>query len=202
MTRRALVCAAVLAFGAGCEDVMPDLSWERMIDQERGKPYEASSYFEDGRLMQTPPPGTVATDAPRGDSERTYGRTAGREGDYVADVPIAVDRSLLTLGRRRFDTTCAACHGLTGDGDSIVARNMLLRAPPSLVRGAAAQLSAGRIFEVIGTGYGLMPSYAYELSIEERWAVVAYLRVLERSQAVALTALPPDVQRTARMVLP
>ena len=89
--------------------------------------------------------------------------------------------------------TCGTCHGPLGDGDSIVATQMSLRPPPSLHN--YANRAPGYIFEVATHGFGMMASYAAELSVEERWAVVAYVRALQVSQNVPVTDLPPDLRR-------
>jgi mono/diheme cytochrome c family protein len=100
-----------------------------------------------------------------------------------------VTRQLLELGRKRFDITCGTCHGPVGDGNSIVATQMSLRPPPSLHK--YSDRPPGYIFDVITKGFGLMASYAADMTVEERWAVVAYVRALQLSQAVPLTQIPP-----------
>ena len=105
-------------------------------------------------------------------------------------------RKLLDTGRKRYDITCGTCHGPLGDGDSIVARQMALRPPPSLHR--YVDRPAGYIYEVITKGFGMMASYAAELTVEERWAVVAYVRALQLSQSTPAVELPPDVASSSR----
>jgi mono/diheme cytochrome c family protein len=181
----------------GCENPVTAIGFERMVDQPRGKPFKASAYFADGRLMRSPPAGVVpfGTPAP---GPRSTGLTGNA---YVSALPIDVDRSLLERGRERFDVHCAVCHGLTGDGDSIVARHMSLRKPPSLVDEPVRSFPPGRVFGVISEGYGLMPSYAAALSVDERWYVVAYLRALTLAAHAELGTLPPDVRRKAEEAL-
>ncbi len=108
---------------------------------------------------------------------------------YAKTIPLPVTRQLLELGRKRFDITCATCHGPVGDGNSIVATQMSLRPPPSLHK--YSDRAPGYIFEVITKGFGLMASYAAEMTIEERWAVVAYVRALQLSQGATLDHIPP-----------
>jgi mono/diheme cytochrome c family protein len=186
--------AAMVLFALGCEQIFPDITWDRMIDQRRGKAYAASSFFADGKLMQAPPEGSVPADRTLGPSTLTEGRSGEQ---YVSAVPIAVDRALLQRGRDRFETFCAACHGILGTGESSVAHNMELRRPASLVSDPVRSFPAGRVYQVISAGYGLMPSYAAELPIHDRWAVVAYLHALQRSQATALASLPAAMRRQA-----
>lgn len=183
----------------GCEQALPDIGWERMQDQQRGKAYAASAYFPDGKLMQAPPEGTVPAD-------RTALPQPMREGlmgeQYVTTLPLPITRALLERGRDRFETYCAACHGIDGSGESIVARNMEQRRPPSLVDETLRAFPVGRVFQVISAGYGFMPSYAPELPVHERWAVVAYLKALQRSQSSPLASLPEASRRRAQEVLP
>ncbi len=72
---------------------------------------------------------------------------------------------------------------------------MPLRKPPSFLDPAARGWTDGRIFRAISQGYGLMPSYASRFGVEERWAVVGYVRALQASQGVPLRELPPELQR-------
>jgi mono/diheme cytochrome c family protein len=121
---------------------------------------------------------------------------------YVSTVPLPLTRAVLERGRSRFDIFCATCHGIDGSGESQVAHNMTSRKPPSLVIEPVLSFPAGRIFDVITHGYGLMPEYQRDLNVSDRWAVVSYLRVLQRSRAVALASLPEAVQRRAKEELP
>jgi mono/diheme cytochrome c family protein len=112
---------------------------------------------------------------------------------YVTTIPVPMTRKLLDVGRKRYDITCGTCHGMLGDGDSIVARQMSLRPPPSLHR--YTDRPAGYLYEVIAKGFGMMASYAAELTIEERWAIVAYVRALQLSQGTPAVELPADVRQ-------
>jgi len=185
-----LLAAALLC---GCDDsLLPSIDLERMIDQRREKPYGESSYFRDGRAMRRPPEDSV----PVTRQETAPGLAVGMtpRGDYLIRPPIPVTRPLLALGRLRFETYCAACHGIAGDGESIVAANMSLRQPPSLINARVQSFPDGRIYQIIVLGYGLMRPYTEDLTTsEERWATVAYLRALQLSQRVGvpLDSLPP-----------
>jgi mono/diheme cytochrome c family protein len=102
----------------------------------------------------------------------------------------AVTRALVLRGRSHFETICAACHGIRGDGDSVVAGKMILRLPPSLLEPRIRALSDEQLSEVIARGYGLMPPYANALPEEDRWATVAYVRALQIAQGVDVKLLP------------
>jgi mono/diheme cytochrome c family protein len=144
--------------------------------------------------MMLPPPGTVARTAPIDPPEFATGRTSA---GYVPQIPLAVDRGVLARGRNRFDLYCAACHGRLGDAASKVAENMTLRKPANLLTPPYLDYPPGRIAAAIAEGYGLMRSYAAELPVEDRWAVVAYVKVLQRSQHASLDELPAPIQQEA-----
>jgi hypothetical protein len=191
------LCFSTLAYA--CEQVTPDISWERMIDQQRGKAFRPSPYFADGKLMQAPPEGTVPASRPL----LAQPVREGLEGNsYVNRIPLTVTHTMLDRGRNRFEIFCATCHGIDGSGESIVGHNMELRAPPSLVADRVPTLPVGEVFQAISEGYGLMPSYASELTVNDRWAVVAYVRALQRSQGVPLASLPDSVRSRAQEALP
>ena len=158
--------------------------------QPKFAPYRESDFFDDGRAMRVPPPGTIPRERIIGNPALTEGIVGGQA---AARIPLPVTAELLRLGQRRFEITCATCHGVLGDGDSEVARKMSLRPPPSLA--AYADQPPGVLFRVISTGYGLMPAYGVEIPAPERWAVVAYVRALARSQRVPLDQAPPAVRQ-------
>jgi hypothetical protein len=191
-----LAGALPLLSSLGCDENILDPMADR---QPRARAYKESVFFSDGLSMWAAPEGTV----PRERITMKPVLTTGREGEtgqiaangervpsFARAIPLPVTRKLLDLGRKRFDITCATCHGPVGDGNSIVATQMSLRPPPSLHK--YNEKPPGYIFEVITKGFGLMASYAAELTIEERWAVVAYVRALQVSQAAPLDRAPPD----------
>jgi mono/diheme cytochrome c family protein len=202
---RASIALALIVLG-GCQGVLPNPDFERMLNQQRAKPYAAQSLLPYGRTLQPPPMGAVPYVEPA-----ARGRAAGQpevatgldpSGRDLASIPIPIDRPLLERGRDRFDTLCAACHGVTGDGQSEVARHMEHRRPPSLVDARVRAFPPGRIFRVVAGGYGLMPSYAWALDARDRWAVVAYLGALGMSQMARLDDLPAAARRQAEAALP
>ena len=185
---------------AGCDENILDPMADR---QQKSIRYKESPFYADGLSMRAAPEGTV----PRERITLNPRLTTGRDPDgplqpnmeplpnYVATVPLPMSRKLLDLGRKRFDITCATCHGPLADGKSIVATQMSLRPPPSLQDPKFVAKPAGYIYEVISKGFGLMASYAAELSVEERWSVVAYLRALQLSQNTPVGALPPEIRQ-------
>jgi mono/diheme cytochrome c family protein len=186
------IAALALVLCVGCE-ARPDrfpVGFERMRDQPRADAYERSRFFDDGSVMRQPPKGAVSQEI-------------GDEADARAldAVPIAITPALMGRGRNRYETFCAPCHDLDGSARSPVAINMQLRRPPALLDDRIRALSAGRVFQVITEGYGLMPSYAHQLSVDERWGVIAYVRALQLSQRATLAELPADVRAEAETAL-
>lgn len=185
----ALGLFALQALATGCTtaDIDP------MEHQPKVKPYAASTLFADGRAMRQPPAGTVPRERPL-EGPGVAASAAALAAEDVTALPVPLTRTLLERGRNRFDIYCATCHGLVGDGDSVVADKMALRVPPSLHTPHARGLTVGALYRVIAEGYGVMPSYRAELPLADRWAVVAYVQALQRSQ----NARPTDVPEAER----
>jgi hypothetical protein len=177
--------------------------------QPREHAYRPSDFFDNGLAMPGPVKGTVPRERKTMNPTLTTGIASytgqyAPNGDrllrYASRIPLPVTRELMALGRKRFDIVCATCHGPLGDGESIVAKQMALRPPPSLLK--YMNRAPGYIFEVETLGYGMMASYAAELTVEERWAIVAYVRALQVSQSVPASSLPPDIRRELEQEAP
>jgi mono/diheme cytochrome c family protein len=184
---------------AACnQSPIPDIDLERMIHQQKYLPYESSDLFADGKAMRAPPSGAIAHDRMTGDPARSNGMVEGR---YVEQIPVELTKTMLDRGHARFDIYCAACHGIAADGESMVAANMQLKRPPSLVNADVRAYPAGKIFQIVTEGYGLMRSYSDSLSIDDRWAVIGYLRALQLRSGVSLDNLPLAMQDRAKTEL-
>lgn len=192
--RIAVACMPLAACGRG--DHRRGWDWERMRQQPRYDVYEASRFFADSAVMQTPPAGTIAREQIVGQPLFTEGSEGGRD---ATTIPVRVTPALLTLGRSRFEIYCAVCHGAGGYGGSVVAANMLPPRPPSLRSPAMRALPPGRVFRVVTQGFGRMPSYATQLSVEERWALIAYLQQLQQSGRAGSPEARDDSVRAARL---
>jgi mono/diheme cytochrome c family protein len=171
--------------------VTPDPHLERMLTQEKVLPYHDDPLLPHGMTMQNPPDGTLPVDALLADPLVLEGVAQGR---WAARIPIAVDRATIEGGRRSFETYCAACHGILGDGDSVVAEKMDLRRPPDLLSDDLRGYPPGRVFQTIRQGYGLMPAYRVQLDVNAAWSVVAYVRALQRARGVRAQDLPPPIR--------
>ena len=189
--RGALLLLPVMLSAAACGDTT---IFDPMERQPKFKAFAANPQFEDGRAMRQPPAGTVPRERQTLRPEMTLGQA--RDGQVVGAIPVPVTRELLETGRAKFEIHCAVCHGLLGDGVSPVATQMSLRPPPNLHK--LKNPGAGHIFQVISNGFGLMAGYAAELTPQDRWAVIAYVEALRRSQAATLAEAPPDIQKRLR----
>jgi hypothetical protein len=155
-----------------------DWSLHRMQDQPRCDRFAATDLLPGGACAIQPPDGVVAWQAAE------------------PPPPPPLTRAVVDRGRDRFERFCAPCHGVAGDGDADVARVMTLRKPPSLVDAKVTGFSDDRIVTVIATGYGLMPAYASAVPLADRYAILYFLRALQRRE-IALDALPPDRREEA-----
>lgn len=181
MNARRAVSLGTAILVAACDgaQVRVDHALQRMRRQPRAEAYGASGVFADGMVMRAPPPGTVA-----------------REAQLDSAGAPAVTPALLARGSSRYGIYCAVCHGAGGWGGSVVGSNMVEHRPPPLRSGMAAELSPAEIYSIIRIGKGVMPAYATDLTVAERWAVADYVVSL-RGRA-ALT--PAERDDSARAV--
>jgi mono/diheme cytochrome c family protein len=161
-------------------DQWPEWAFPSMEHQPRPRPQSASNFFADGRSDRVPPAHTVARGSLRLDDHRY----AGKVGDQFAKgfpAGIAVDGKLLARGRDRYDIYCAVCHGANGDGNGIT-KKYGMGATPTYHDDRLRTMPEGEIYNTITNGKNTMLPYADKLSPDDRWAVVAYVRALQRSQ--------------------
>ncbi len=180
----ALAAAVSLSACLQQEDIDP------MTKQAKYKPFTQNAFFADGRAMRTPPANTVARE--RANAQTFSGRDDS--GQMIATNPFPLSAQFLATGRKQYDIHCAICHGATGDGHSLVSTQMSLILPPSLVNTAKRALTDGFIFNALTNGWGLMAGYAADMTTEERWAVVAYVRALQRSQGTTIADATADAR--------
>jgi mono/diheme cytochrome c family protein len=170
-----------------------------MDNQGRYKSQQSNPLFVDRRAMRAPVAGTVARGQLRADDAFERGIVGEA---YVEQFPFALDAPLMARGRERYDIYCAPCHGLAGQGDGIVARraDRLQQGtwvpPASLHDEPASTRPVGHIYNTITHGIRTMPAYGSQIPAQDRWAIVAYVRALQRSQRASLTDVPSE-QRSA-----
>jgi mono/diheme cytochrome c family protein len=101
---------------------------------------------------------------------------------------------MVERGRGRFNIYCSVCHGLAGYGDGMIVQRGFSK-PPSFHTDELRNSPASHFFDVITQGFGAMPSYRIQTTVEDRWAIIAYIRALQLSQRAPLDAAPPDVKQ-------
>lgn len=162
---------------------------QNMDFQDKYMPFGQSTIFDDARTMRLPPRGTVAQGQLKED-DRLY-RGQDEEGNFVTTMPIAVDMDVLKWGQERYNIFCAPCHDKSGSGKGIVVSRGLVP-PPSYHQDKLRAMSVGELYGVISNGVRTMPSYRHQIPVEDRWAIVAYIRALQRSQFAGASDVPED----------
>lgn len=172
-----------------------------MDSQPKFKPQAANPMFADTRAARPQVAGTVA----RGQWPRDEALHVGRvDGEWVSAFPVPLTEPLLRRGQERYGIYCAPCHGLSGYGDGPVSvRAERLQegtwTPSSsfhteLVRGRPA----GHLYNTIANGIRTMPAYGAQIPVDDRWAIVAYVRALQRSQHAPLADVPVELRGQLR----
>jgi len=199
---RALICVSLwlVLVCAGCR--------RDMQDQPRVKPLRGATFFADGLGSRQPIAGTIPRGYLRADNPELYtGKKSGAATatatpaqqqtanaqqpapgtqqnsfpDDVVEFPIPVTKEVVQRGRERYNIFCSACHGLTGNGDGMIVRRGFRRAA-SFNDDRLRQAPVGHFFDAVTNGWGAMPSYAPQIPVQVRWAIIAYIRALQTSQ--------------------
>jgi mono/diheme cytochrome c family protein len=103
-----------------------------------------------------------------------------------------VTPELLHQGQFRFNTYCSPCHDKTGSGRGIVPTRFPAWQPSNLMEDRVVQFADGDIFNVITNGRRTMPPYRFQITVADRWAIIAYVRVLQRAAHGTVNDLPED----------
>ena len=204
-----ITIAAVAVLGFRGEKTTNE-PWEIFPDMVRQMKVRAQApldFFADGRGPRMPVNGTVPigyempkarTSAtaqeshPQGFSIGTDYIDTGKMGNnWGTGIPIPVTRQLLQRGRERFNITCAMCHGATATGNGIT-KSYGLATVVTLQDDRIRKMSDGEIFNTITNGKNTMMAYGPSIMVQDRWAIIAYLRALQRSQNAAIADVPPE----------
>jgi mono/diheme cytochrome c family protein len=169
---------ALIAITAGCR--------QDMHEQPYYRPLAKSDFFADDRSARMPVEGAVARGDLREDNYLYTGRIGNNDGDYM---PFPVTAEDLARGRDRFNIYCAPCHGRVGDGNGFIPTRGY-RQPPSFHIDRLRKVPIGYFFDVDTNGYGVMPDYAAQIEVHDRWRIAAYIRALQLSQNAPATDIP------------
>jgi mono/diheme cytochrome c family protein len=168
-----------------------------MDQQVKSKTQATNPFFPDGRAMRRHPEGTVA----RGmleDGDAYYRGTTGVDTVFVDVMPVDVTPELMARGRERYAIHCAPCHGLAGDGDGLVHRRAQSLAegtwtpPTDLASQTVVERPVGHLYNTIRNGIRSMPAYGPQIDVEDRWAIVAYVRAIQLSRNASVGDVPQD----------
>jgi mono/diheme cytochrome c family protein len=201
-------------FAAGLGTLIAVFGWSRrssnrpleyyldMKVQPRYRGQSESKFFADGRSMRMPVAGTVpfggadylgSAGSPRLNPELLQAEDdlyrGQSNGKWVTTFPVKLDAALLDRGENRFNTHCAVCHGKTGAGNGITAQHGFVGIA-NLHQDKYRAMPVGEIFNTITNGKGLMAPYGHQVTPADRWAIVAWVRVLQRSQHARIEDVP------------
>ncbi len=163
-----------------------------MDSQEKYKAQSENNFFEDGSAMRPPVEGTVARGHLREDVEFYQGKNI--KGDFIKKLPVDIDMELLERGQERYNIYCSPCHSRVGDGRGIMVSKGYLP-PPSFHIDRIREMLDGQIYDVITNGVRNMPSYRHQINPDDRWAITAYLRALQRSQNASADDVPDEIRK-------
>ena len=169
---------------------IPDMDWQMKFKTQKKNPF-----FADGRSMRPEVEGTVAVGELR-DDDHFYRGKIGKEWARTFPAQVPASRETLDRGRERYDIYCAPCHGLTGTGQGIISRRAMNLAegtwvPPTSIHGAPMRHKpVGDFFNTITNGIRNMPPYGHLINPADRWAIVMYMRALQRSRETTVADVP------------
>jgi mono/diheme cytochrome c family protein len=179
----------------GCTSSRPPIHLNpSMDDQPKVRAQTASTFFYNGASMREPVPGTVPIGGLKEDTAFFTGKAA--DGQFVAAIPHAVDEALVERGRQRYVIYCQPCHDARGDGKGILFQRGNVPTA-TFHQDKILKYTDGQIFDVITNGTGLMAAYRWPIPPADRWAIVAYVRELQRKRlasATGATSAPADVK--------
>ena len=176
--------------------IFPDMKRQLKL-----RPQTANSFFADGFSSQLPQEGTIAQTGPTiiggkeiysfDDVPVNTGKVTGKT-NYVELNPMPITAPLLARGQRQFTIYCTPCHGQSGMGDGITKKIGAMAVVASLHDKRIVEMPDGELFSIVTNGKNLMGAYGPQISVEDRWAVIAYLRALQLSRLGSVDDLTPE----------
>ncbi len=199
-----LVVVSIAGLRGGKSRRPPIELFPDMDRQPKLRPQAHNSLFADQLSSRLPVEGTVPRSRPTvlegkeiypfEDNPLNTGRVPGTT-NFVETIPLPVTEQLLTRGQQRYVINCAPCHGVSGDGKGITSKYSML-AMANFHDARLVKMPDGEIFNTITYGKNLMGGYGPNVTITDRWAIVAYVRALERSRLALLDDVP-EAQRSS-----
>lgn len=178
--------------------IFPDMEWQLKL-----RPQKPSGFFANGRTSQLPVPGTIARSAPiqtasgvvfgYQDAPVNTGLITGTT-NFIESNQMPITAALLKRGQQRFTINCSPCHGQLADGNGITKKIGAMPIVANLHDARIVKMTDGELFYVITNGRNQMGAYGPNVTVEDRWAIVAYLRALQFSQLASIDDVP-EAQR-------
>jgi mono/diheme cytochrome c family protein len=190
-------------------EIFPDMDHQPRIDAQA-----ASTFWADGRTLRKPVDGTVPLgysypgsnlqneagnsqwDAHPGFAHSLEYVETGKIGGFYGDgIPFKqITPDVLARGQQRFTVYCQPCHGATGAGNGVVTKYGLVGVA-NFQQQRLREMPDGQIFNTITNGKNTMAAYGSNITVEDRWAIISYIRALQKSQQTELAGLPPEDQK-------
>lgn len=171
-------------------EVFPDMDRQEKFKAQSEVGPDLHSVFADKRSDRRPVAGTIA----RGKLQFNDVMNTGlvNAGMYAGSNPVKLDASVMKVGHDKFQVYCAPCHDRTGSGQGIINQRDPTFKPGNLLDDRIKAFNDGQLFYTITNGKGNMQGYPYQLSVPERWAVVYYVRALQRAHSGSMADVPED----------
>ena len=175
-----VVIAAACVALVGCR--------QDMHDAPSYDPLQATNFFANGAASRPLVPNTVARGQLRADEHLYTGKI---NGQVANEFPMPVTKQVLDRGQERFNVYCSPCHGRTGEGNGMIVQRGF-RQPPSYHEERLRNVPVGYFFDVMTNGFGAMQDYSAQVTVPDRWAIAAYIRVLQLSRSATVNDVPAD----------
>jgi mono/diheme cytochrome c family protein len=164
-------------------EIIPD-----MDRQPKLRPQTGNQFFADGKSSQLKVEGTISRGSPYEDSPENTGHITGTT-NWVELIPVTVTAELMNRGHERYNISCAPCHGKQGDGKGVTTKYGMV-AVANFHDARLETMTDGEIFNTITHGKNLMGPYGSTIDINDRWAIIAYMRALQRSRLATIDDVP------------
>ena len=182
--------------------IFPDMEFQLKL-----RPQKPNGFFPNGMSSQPPVPGTVARSTPLQtstgpvfpfeDSPVNTGHITGTT-NFVENNPLPITSALLARGQQRFNIYCSPCHGATADGNGITKKINAMAVVANLHDKRMVEMADGELFSVITNGRNLMGAYGPTVPVQDRWAIIAYLRALQMARLGTLDDVSPETRATLK----
>jgi mono/diheme cytochrome c family protein len=191
---------AVTGCARGCTSSRPPIHINPSMDnQSKVLPQTASEFFFNGSSMRDPVPGTIAIGGLKEDVAFFTGK--GADGQYVATIPLPMNETLLDRGHQRYTIYCQPCHDARGDGRGILFQRASVPTGNYHTE-KILKYTDGELFEIITNGRGLMSGYKWPVPPADRWAIIAYVRELQRQRQARAATVPESAPASAPATTP